>query len=102
MIEKITLVDRIEMNANATIGIRLALMIVDDGAEISRRYHRTVIEPGTPVSEQMALVNDHLSQMNQSAVSAQDIARIEQVAVVVHTEDVIAAFVAVRAASVNA
>lgn len=76
-IERKTVVDQIEICRNGSINIRLGLLLVEDGAEIDCKYHRTVLEPGTTAIDQFAVVNAHLSAVGKNPVSDEDIASIE-------------------------
>lgn len=78
---KQTVVDQIELTRTGTIQIRIALELVENGAVISSKWHRTSVEPGVDVAAQMAAVNYHITSepMNEQPVSAVDIARIKAV-----------------------
>jgi hypothetical protein len=90
MIEKQTIIDQIEITRNKTIQIRLGLLLIEDGKEISCAWHRTSIEPGTSIDDQMAAVNAHLQQMGKSPVALEKLAEIKQVASIMHTPAVVA------------
>jgi hypothetical protein len=92
MIEKKTVVDQIEITRNGIVQIRIGLLLIDDGVEIDCKWHRTTIEPGGDVTKQFDLVNVHLSQMGKLAVGGDGIARIQAIAAVAHTPEVVAAF----------
>jgi hypothetical protein len=49
-LEKQTVVGSTEVNENGSINVRTDTVIVDDGNEISRTYHRKVLAPGDDVS----------------------------------------------------
>lgn len=76
MIEKVTIVDQIEINSMGDVGVRLKLLIVEDGNVLASRYHRTVIGADVPVADQMAAVNAHLAQMGEAQVDAADLERL--------------------------
>ena len=86
MLEKKTIIDQIEITRNGTIQVRLAILVLEDGEEISSAWHRTSIPPGTNSADQMAAVNAHLQQMKKETV--QDTSLIEQVVGLVHTPQV--------------
>lgn len=86
MIEKKTILDQIEVTRGGTIQVRIALLMLEDGEEISRAWHRTSIPPGTDPAEQMAAVNVHLQQMNKEVV--EDISLLESIVALVHTQEV--------------
>ena len=50
MIEKITVVDQIEIIENAFIQVRQANKIVEDGVELASNYHRISFGPGDDIS----------------------------------------------------
>jgi len=72
MLEKIEVVDLIEVIENGSIQVRTKTAIKEDGVEISSKFHRHVVAPG----------DDY---------SAQD-AKVQAIASAVHTPEVIAAF----------
>lgn len=57
MLEKKTIIDQIEVTRNGTIGIRLALQVLEDGEELSKTWHRVSIEPGMDVDDVLSLVD---------------------------------------------
>jgi hypothetical protein len=72
MLEKIEIVDRIEVIENGTLQVRTKTAIKEDGVEISSKFHRHVVVPG----------NDY---------SGED-ARVKSICKATHTKDVIAAY----------
>lgn len=77
-LEKVTIVDQIEIGSMGDVGVRLKLLIVEDGATVlSSRFHRTMIPADVPVAAQMELVNAHLAQMGEAPVDAADLERLE-------------------------
>jgi hypothetical protein len=78
MLEKQTVVDLIEVVENGTIQVRTKTAIVEDGVEISSKFHRHVVVPGADVS-------------------AED-AKVQAIAASIHTVGVIAAYQAATAA----
>lgn len=80
-LEKIVLVDQIEVVENGTVQIRTATKIVEDGKELSRSLHRHVVLPGDDYSGEDA--------------------RVQAICAAVHTPEVIAAYQASRAEPVN-
>ncbi|GAG96712.1 unnamed protein product, partial [marine sediment metagenome] len=46
MLEKITVIDQIEVTRDGTIQVRRADLIIEDGVEIAKTYHRHVLNPG--------------------------------------------------------
>lgn len=80
MIEKTTLVDQIELQRTGDVGVRLVLLLVEDGVILSTKYHRTVVPAGGSVAVQMDAVNAHLISMGEQPVHAADLARLFAVA----------------------
>lgn len=71
-LEKIQIVDRIEVIENGSVQVRTATRIMEDGKQISGNFHRHVIAPG----------DDY---------SGEDV-RVQAVCAATHTADVIAAY----------
>lgn len=64
MIERKTVLDQPEPNLQTgTLGVRIAFLLVEDGSEIDRKWHRTSIPVDVDPAQQMAAVNAHLSIM---------------------------------------
>ena len=79
---KQTVTGQIEVGENGSLGIRSDTIVLDDGVEISRNFHRKVLAP-----------NDD--------VSGED-AKVQAVASAVWTDEVVAAWVASQAAAAPA
>jgi len=79
MLEKIVLVDLIEVIENGCIQVRTKTAIKEDGVEISSKFHRHVVVPGADYS-------------------AED-AKVQAIAASIHTAEVIAAYVAAQEAA---
>jgi len=77
-LEKIQIVDRIEVVENGCVQVRTKTAIMEDGKQISGNFHRHVITPG--------------------ADYAGEDARVQAICAVTHTADVIAAYKAATAA----
>lgn len=71
-IEKVTIVDRIEVLEDGCVQVRTRMSILEDGKQIGGSYHRHVIAPG----------DDY---------SAED-ARVQAICAATHTQDVIDAY----------
>lgn len=76
MLEKIKIVDRIEVVENGIVQVRTKTAIMENGKQISDTFHRHVVAPG----------DDY---------SAQD-ARVQAICAAVHTDEVIAAYKAAQ------
>jgi hypothetical protein len=71
-LEKVTVVDRIEVLENGSVQVRTATRIMENGVQISGTFHRHVVAPG----------DDY---------SAED-ARVKAICAATHTADVVAAY----------
>lgn len=78
MLEKIEIVDRIEVIENGCVQVRTKTAIKEDGIEISSKFHRYVVAPGDDYSGEDA--------------------RVQAICAAVHTAEVIAAYKAAIAA----
>ena len=76
MLEKIQLVDRIEINESCCVQVRIKTTIMEDGKQISSVYGHNFIAPGD-------------SYANESA-------HVQSVCAAIHTAEVIAAYVAAQ------
>jgi len=88
-ITKKTVVDRMEILENGIIQVRFGLVLIEDGEEISRTYHRTSLPPGTNIDSQMIAVNNNLSDMKKETVSTTEIDKIKDHANVSWTATVV-------------
>jgi len=77
-IEKIQIVDRIEVIENGSVQVRTKTAIMEDGKQISGNFHRHVVAPGDDYSGEDA--------------------RVQAICAATHTTDVIAAYKAAIAA----
>jgi hypothetical protein len=80
MLEKQTVVDKIEVVEVGVVQVRTATRIVEDGNVISSSYHRHTVSPGQDYS-------------------AED-AKVKAICAAVHTPEVIAAYQAAQGAAV--
>ena len=78
MLEKVQVVDLIEVVENGSIQVRTKTAIKEDGVEISSKFHRHVVVPGADVSGEDA--------------------KVQAIAASIHTPSVIAAYEAAIAA----
>lgn len=72
MLEKVEIVDRIEVIANGCVQVRTKTAIIENGQQISGSYRRHVIAPG-----------DNYSQED---------ARVQAICAATHTPDVVEAY----------
>jgi hypothetical protein len=75
-LEKIQIVDRIEVVENGAVQVRTKTAIMEDGEQISGTFHRHVVVPG-------------------DNYSAED-AKVQAICAAVHTPDVIATYQAAK------
>ena len=76
MLEKIQVVDRIEVLENGCVQVRTKTAIMEDGKQISGTYHRHVVAPGDDYS--------------------QEDARVKAICQATHTPEVVAAYQAAQ------
>jgi len=76
---KQTVTGQIEVGELGTIGLRTDTVVLDDGVELNRSFHRKVLAPGDDVTGEDA--------------------KVQAVANAVWTTEVVAAFVAAQAAA---
>ena len=77
-LEKVQIVDHIEVTENGCVQVRTATRIMENGKQISASFHRHVVAPG----------DDY---------SAED-ARVQAICAATHTADVVSAYRAAQAA----
>jgi hypothetical protein len=76
-LEKVEIVNRIEVVENGCVQVRTKTAILEDGVEISSKFHRHVVVPGDDYSGQDS--------------------RVQAICAATHTADVIAAYEAATA-----
>jgi hypothetical protein len=77
MLEKVQIVDRIEVVESGAVQVRTKTAIMEDGKQISGNFHRHVVAPG----------DDY----------AGEDARVQAICAATHTADVISAYKAAQA-----
>ena len=80
-LEKISVVDKVEVVENGTVQVRTATRIVEDGNVISQSYHRHTIAPG----------QDYSAECD----------KVKAICQATHTAEVIAAYQAMQAEQAN-
>ena len=68
MLEKIKVVDRIEVVENGCVQVRTKTVIMEDGQQISGTYHRHVVAPGDDYSAEDARVKAICKATHTAAV----------------------------------
>lgn len=79
MLEKIEIVDLIEITESGCVQVRKKIAVKEDGVEISSNFHRHVVVPGVDYSQE----DD----------------KVQKICAVVHTTEVIAAYQAAQEAA---
>lgn len=77
-LEKVQIVDRIEMVENGSVQVRTKTAIMEDGKQISGTFHRHVVAPGDDYSGEDT--------------------RVQAICAATHTADVISAYKSANAA----
>jgi hypothetical protein len=75
-LEKVEIVDRIEVVENGSVQVRTKTAIKEDGVEISSKFHRHVVAPGDDFSKEDA--------------------RVQAICKATHTKNVVAAYKAAQ------
>ena len=70
MLEKVQIVDRIEVVENGSVQVRTKTAIKEDGVEISGNFHRHVVVPGDDYSGEDARVQAICAATHTAAVIA--------------------------------
>ena len=78
-LEKVEIVDRIEVVENGSVQVRTRTSIMEDGKQISGTFHRHVVAPGDDYSKQDA--------------------RVKAICAATHTGAVVTAYMAAQAAA---
>lgn len=69
-LEKVNVVDRIEVMENGSVQVRTKTAIKEDGVEISGSFHRHVVSPGDDYSAEDARVKAICKATHTAAVVA--------------------------------
>ena len=70
MLEKVIIVDRIEVVESGVVQVRVCTRIMEDGKQISGTFHRHVVAPGDDYSKQDSRVQDICKATHTAAVVA--------------------------------
>lgn len=76
MIERKSVVEQVEVPLSGGVGVRIALLLVEDGKVLSSKWHRAMIPAEISPAEQLAYVNDHLAHMGEAQLTSADIQRV--------------------------
>ena len=69
-LEKVEIVDRIEVVENGTVEVRTKTAIIEDDKQISASFHRHVVVPGADYSTEDAKVKAICAAVHTAGVSA--------------------------------
>lgn len=79
--EKITILDHIGISSTGAIELLFAKQIREGSNVLASEWHRTLIDKGGDIEQQIDAVNNHLvSGLGYPAVASIDIERIERIA----------------------
>jgi hypothetical protein len=78
-LERRTIVDQIELTGDGKVQIRLGLLLIEDGAERERQWHRTTLVEHGDFDVQLNAIAEHLAQMSKPMINAAGIAKIRKV-----------------------
>ena len=67
-LEKIAIVDRIEVVENGSVQVRTKTAIMEDGKQISGTFHRHVVAPGDDYSNEDARVQNVCAALHTAEV----------------------------------
>lgn len=98
MLERRTIVDRIEAERDGKVFVQLARQIVDGDAILTSVSHRFPIDPGT-AEETIAAQSAWLIGIGEPAPSDDELARVRDQVTLSQTDDVISAFKAAEQAA---
>jgi hypothetical protein len=79
MLEKVEVVDLIEALENGTVQVRTATRIMEDGVEISRKFHRHIVAPGDDYSKEDTRVQGVCAALHTAqAIAAYKAAQVKE------------------------
>jgi hypothetical protein len=80
MLEKIEIVDRIEVVENGSVQVRTKTAIKENGVEISSKFHRHVVAPGDDYSAEDARVQGVCAALHTAeVVEAYRLAQLDKI-----------------------
>lgn len=83
MIERKTVLDRVELSRDGSLAVRVGLLLMENGEELSSNWHRTTIPADVAVADHFVHINEHLTRKNFPTIGAGVINRISQIAAIV-------------------
>jgi hypothetical protein len=79
MLEKIEIVDRIEVVENGSVQVRTKTAIMEDGKQISGTFHRHVVAPGDDYSKEDTRVQGVCAALHTAqAIAAYKAAQVKE------------------------
>lgn len=73
MIERKTVLEQPESHRSGVLGVKIAILMIEDGVEIDCKWHRTSIPPDVDPQSQMDAVNAHLISMGMPELPQSEI-----------------------------
>lgn len=98
MIDKKTIIHYIGITCDGTVEVRFAMLLIEDGIEISKQFHRRVINPGDDVDAHISVVNAAAEKMKASSVDEDRLPLLRSICALAHTPDVVDGYRAKAAA----
>lgn len=89
-IEKKTIIDQIEIDRAGRVNVRFGLLLVEDGAEISCKWHRTQIEPGVDVDALFGIINADITtrpELKAAPIDSERVSLVKAVCDLVYKSD---------------
>lgn len=78
MIVRTTVIDQIEKSRDGNVGVRIALMIIDEGVELAKRWHRVVMRPQDDTASLVQEINSNLIELGESPLTSGDVEMLTQ------------------------
>ena len=79
MLEKVQIVDRIEVTENGVVQVRTKTAIKEDGIEISSKFHRHIVAPGDDYSKEDTRVQGVCAALHTAqAIAAYKAAQVKE------------------------
>jgi hypothetical protein len=100
-IEKRIVFDRVEIDGDGRVHMKLQKQLVENGAVVFSEPHRSVIDPGVTPADQIEYVSANLKQMGWTDIPADAAAQITAHVKVAHTPEAITAWKAKTADEVK-
>lgn len=97
MIEKKTVINKIEIERDGVIQIRIGLLLIEDGTEINAKWLRTTLAPTNDPDVVLGQVSVFLADQNYPAIESDDVVRLMAVASTVNTDSVVQRYTSARA-----